>query len=81
MYGNDGVLIIDYGWLEDGQKDSQLLLSILISEFVFQELNLLDQVQHGMRGVLGPDVVIPEHGIRGRYEVIFISNNQLSDHG
>jgi hypothetical protein len=48
VYGNDGVLIIDYGWLEDGQKDSELLLSILIIEFVLKELNLLDQVQHGM---------------------------------
>lgn len=81
MYGNDGVLIIDYGWLQNGQKDSELLLSILIIEFVLQELNLLDQVQHGMRSVLGLDVVIPEHGIGGRYEMIFISDNQLSDHG
>jgi len=73
--GYDGILIIDYGWLEDGQKDSELLLSILVVEFVLQELNLLDQVQHGMRSVLGLNVVIPEHGIGGRYEVIFISDN------
>jgi hypothetical protein len=57
------------------------LLPILIIEFVLKELNLLDQVQHGMRSVLGLDVVIPEHGIGGRNEVIFISDNQLSDHG
>jgi hypothetical protein len=31
--------------------------------------------------VLGLNVVIPEHRIGGRYEVIFKSDNHLSDHG
>ena len=81
MDGDDGILIIDYGWLQDGEEDCQLLLPVLFIEFVLQELNLLDQVQNGMRSVLGLDVVIPEDRIGGRYEVIFESDNHLSDHG
>ena len=81
MDGDDGILIIDYGRLQDGEEDCQLLLPVLFIEFVLQELNLLDQVQNGMRGVLSLDVVIPEHGIGGRYKVIFKSDNHLSDHG
>ena len=75
MDGDDRVLIIYYCWLQDGEEDCQLLLPVLIIEFVLQELNLLDQVKYCMRCVLGLNVVIPEHGIGGRYEVIFISDN------
>lgn len=34
-----------------------------------------------MRSVLGLNVVIPKHGVGWRYEMIFKSDNHLSDHG